>query len=139
MPKNHPKIYTKPPIGDKSQQIPRYSPVCSRGQPPGMAADKCISLVNIILESKILIFLDLILMYKVKYRLVPDFICDIFSTKSCKYNFRKQNFDILRFNSVLYGKHSLRYLGHFLWKKLDKSITETSSLSRFKDVCAKIF
>ena len=32
-----------------------------------------------------------ILMYKVKYRLVPDFICDIFSTKSCKYNFRNQN------------------------------------------------
>ena len=27
-----------------------------------------------------------ILMYKVKYRLVPDFISDIFSTKSCKYN-----------------------------------------------------
>ena len=42
-----------------------------------------------------------ILMYKVKYRLVPDFICDIFSTKSCKYNFRNQNFDIPRFNSVL--------------------------------------
>ena len=36
-----------------------------------------------------------ILMYKVKYRLVPDFICDIFSTKCyCKYNFRNQNFDI---------------------------------------------
>ena len=31
-----------------------------------------------------------ILMYKVKYRLVPDFICDIFSTKSCKYDFRNQ-------------------------------------------------
>ena len=74
-----------------------------------------------------------ILMYKVKYRLVPDFICDIFSTKSCKYNFRNQNFDIPRFNSVLYGKRSLRYLGPFLWNKLlDKNITETSSLSRFK-------
>ena len=48
-------------------------------------------------------------MYKVKYRLVPDFICDIFSTKSCKYNSRNQNFDIPRFNSVLFGKHSLRY------------------------------
>ena len=69
-----------------------------------------------------------ILMYKVKYRLVPDFICDIFSTESCKYNFRNQNFDIPRFNSVLYGKHSLRYLG----PKLDKNITETSGLSRFK-------
>ena len=76
-----------------------------------------------------------ILMYKVKYRLVPDFICDIFSTKSCKYNFRTQNFDIPRFNSVLYilyGKHSLRYLGPFLWNKLDRNITETKSLSRFK-------
>ena len=69
---------------------------------------------------------------EVKYRLVPDFICDIFSTKSCKYNFRNQNFDIPRFNSVLYGKHSLRYLGPFLWNKLDRNITETSSLSRFK-------
>jgi len=62
-----------------------------------------------------------ILMYKVKYRLVPDFICDIFSTKSCKYNFRNQNFDIPRFNSVLYAKHSLRYLGPFLWNKLIKT------------------
>ena len=56
-----------------------------------------------------------ILMYKVKYRLVPDFISDIFSTKSCKCNFRNQHFDIPRFNSVLYGKHSLRYVGPFLW------------------------
>ena len=48
-----------------------------------------------------------ILMYKVKYRLVPDFICDIFSTESCKYNFRNQNFDIPRFNSVLYMVNTL--------------------------------
>ena len=32
----------EPKIGDKSQQIPRYSLVCPWGQPPGMAADKCI-------------------------------------------------------------------------------------------------
>ena len=57
----------------------------------------------------------------IKYRLVPDYICDIFSTKSCKYNFGKQNFDIPRFNSVSYGKHSLRYLGPFLWNKLVKT------------------
>ena len=31
-----------PKIGDKSQEIPHYSLVCPRGQPPGMAADKCI-------------------------------------------------------------------------------------------------
>ena len=34
--------YPGPQIGDKSYQIPRYSPVCPWGQPPGMAADKCI-------------------------------------------------------------------------------------------------
>ena len=32
-------------IGDKSHQIPPYSPVCPRGQPPGMAADKCIMVI----------------------------------------------------------------------------------------------
>ena len=31
-----------PKTGDKSQQIPRYAPVCPRGQPLGMAPDKCI-------------------------------------------------------------------------------------------------
>ena len=31
-----------PKIGDKGHQIPRYSPVCPRGQPPGMAADKLV-------------------------------------------------------------------------------------------------
>ena len=34
---------TGPKIGDKSQQIPCYSPLCPRGQPPMMAADKCIT------------------------------------------------------------------------------------------------
>ena len=33
----------RPKIGDKSQQIPRYSPICPRGQPPRMATDKCIT------------------------------------------------------------------------------------------------
>ena len=36
-----------PKIGNKSQQIPRYSPVCPRGQPPGMAADKCITPLDV--------------------------------------------------------------------------------------------
>ena len=64
------------------------------------------------------------LIYKVKCRLVADFIC--------KYNFRNQNFNIPRFNSVLYGKHSLRYFGSFLGNKPDKNLTEASSLSGFK-------
>ena len=37
----------EPKLGDKSQQISRYSPVCPRGHPPGMAAHKCIIMVQI--------------------------------------------------------------------------------------------
>ena len=33
-----------PKIGDKSQQIPCYSPVCPHNQPLGKVEDKCISL-----------------------------------------------------------------------------------------------
>ena len=36
--------HPKPKIGDESQQIPCYSPICLRGQSSRMAADKCISL-----------------------------------------------------------------------------------------------
>ena len=75
-----------------------------------LESTKLQSLLNLRLQDIV------ILMYKVKYRLVPYFIGDIFSNKSCKYNFRNQNFDILRFISVLYGKHSLRYFGPFLLK-----------------------
>ena len=78
-----------------------------------------------------------ILMYKVKYRLVPDFICDIYSPKSCKYNLRNQNVYMPRFNSVLYGKHSLRYLGPFLWNKLKKKslkLVASLGLSSILDV-----
>ena len=35
----------RPKIGDKSHQIPRYSPVCPRGQPSWIAAEKCISFI----------------------------------------------------------------------------------------------
>ena len=45
-----------PKIGDKSQQIPRYFPVCPRGHPPGMAADKCISAMQ---NSCLIFFLAL--------------------------------------------------------------------------------
>ena len=41
-----------PKIGDKSQQISRYSPVCPRRQPPGMAADECIKAESCVLTMR---------------------------------------------------------------------------------------
>ena len=44
--------HPRPKIGDKSQQIPCYGPVYPRVQPPGMAADKCIYLLVLLLFLK---------------------------------------------------------------------------------------
>ena len=41
-----------PKIGDKSQQIPRYAPICPWGQPPGMVADKCFSTTQLVGQKR---------------------------------------------------------------------------------------
>ena len=33
---------------------------------------------------------------------------------------------------MTYGKHSLRYLGPFLWSKLDKKVRNSENLNTFK-------
>ena len=73
-----------------------------------------------------------ILMYKVKHGMVPSFISDIFSVKSSRYSLRNRNFNIPSFNSVYYGKHSLRYLGPYLWSKLSNEVKEIGNLQSFK-------
>ena len=53
-------------------------------------------------------------MYKVEYGLVPSNVFDIFSVKSSKYHLRNMDFHLPRFNSVRYGKHSIRYFGPYI-------------------------
>ena len=59
-----------------------------------------------------------ILMYKLKNGLVPIYITEIFNTTSKQYNLKNADFNIPRFRTVHYGKHSLRYFGPHLWNKL---------------------
>ena len=73
-----------------------------------------------------------ILMFKVKYGMVPDSVQDIFNIKTSNYCLRNRNFYLPRFESVNYGKHSLRYLGPYIWAKLDKMDKEKPSLQSFK-------
>ena len=42
------------------------------------------------------------------------------------------DFILPRFNTVKYGKHSLKYLGPFLWSRLTKEEHGKNSLSAFK-------
>ena len=52
-----------------------------------------------------------ILIYKVKHSLCPNSICNIFIDQTSAYNLRQSDFSTPRYNTVTYGRHSLRYLG----------------------------
>ena len=45
---------------------------------------------------------------------------------------RNSYFNLPRFNTIKYGKHSVRYYCPFLWSKLTKESRAEDSLCRFK-------
>ena len=59
-------------------------------------------------------------MYKVKYGLAPSIINELFKQKSTSYSLRNSDFNIPTFNTIDYGKHSLRYQRPHIWSKLHK-------------------
>lgn len=72
------------------------------------------------------------LMFKVRHNLCPPIVKNLFSLKSSTYNLRGADFHIPRFNTVTYGKHSLRYIGPLLWNRLSTNIKTSPSLQSFK-------
>ena len=82
-------------------------------------------------------FQDIVIfMYKVKYGLIPGNVSDLFINKDTRYLLRNSDFELPRFNTVCYGKHSVvsvRYLGPFLWSKLSTEMRDLPSLNSFKN------
>ena len=77
------------------------------------------------------------LIYKVKHKLCPAYISNIFNTHSTSYSLRQTDFSIPRYNTVTYGQHSLRYLGPKLLEKLPKNIRSAKTLNNFKSAIRK--
>ena len=73
-----------------------------------------------------------ILMYKVKHNLCPRTVRNIFKTSNHSYSLRQTDSYLPNFNTVTYGKHSLRYLGPKLWSKLASSERSSASLYNLK-------
>ena len=65
-------------------------------------------------------------------RLCPTYICNIFNNHNSSYSLRQSDFSTPSFNTVTYGKHSLRYLGPKLWGKLSPDIRSAKTLNIFK-------
>ena len=75
-----------------------------------------------------------VLMYKVKHtKMCSETITNIFKPRDSCYSLRNSDFLLPRFNTVSFGKHSLRYLGPILWSKLDKNDKTCKSLSEFRN------
>ena len=72
------------------------------------------------------------IMYKVKNKLAPSYITELFKMNTSGYNLRKSDFHIPRINTTRYGKHSLRYLGPLLFNKLPFNLRNKDSLKSFK-------
>ena len=77
------------------------------------------------------------LMFKVKHDLFPEYIEVLFQKNISSYNLRNFDFIIPRYNTVKYGKHSLKYAGPFVWSKLTNDIKNAISLSAFKYMIRK--
>ena len=57
---------------------------------------------------------------------------NIFKENSSKYNLSQSDFATPRYNSVTYGRHSLRHLGPKLWAKLSSDDRSAKTLNEFK-------
>ena len=72
------------------------------------------------------------IMYKVKNNLAPSYIADLFIVNNSQYSLRNLEFVLPRFQTVAYGKHSISYLGPFIWSKLNPFIRSSDSVNTFK-------
>ena len=77
-------------------------------------------------------------MYKVKHSLVPDCVSELFVRKGSAHSLRNSDFVLPRFETIRYGKHSVRYLGPFLWSKLNENQRDSPSLRIFINEIRKL-
>jgi len=61
-------------------------------------------------------------LYKVKQGICPTYISDLFNQQRNQCSLRNSDFVLPCFNTVMYGKHSIKYLGPTLWRRLPGDI-----------------
>ena len=72
-------------------------------------------------------------MYKIRKKIAPPYIQELFEFRTTSYDMRDNDqFSVPVFNSITYGKRSFRYYGSKLWNKLPYEIKQNISLSTFK-------
>ena len=79
------------------------------------------------------------LIHKVKHGLVPDGVSELFVRKGSTHSLRNSDFVLpSSFETIRYGKHSVRYLGPFIWSKLTENQRDSPSLHVFINKIRKL-
>ena len=76
-----------------------------------------------------------VLIYKVTHGLPPICISDRFAWKNSTHALRNCDFAVTRFNTIRYGKHSIRYIDPFLWSK---DLKESPNVATFRNKIRKL-
>lgn len=79
------------------------------------------------------------LTYKVKNSLIPSYVSDIFVRKGTRCHHRNSDFEMPRFNTICYGKRSIRYQGPLSdILTFNRTTRELPSLQAFKAQLRKV-
>ena len=79
-----------------------------------------------------------IMMYKIRKGLSPSYLNELFSIHTTQYEMRdNERYSLPAFNTVQYGKNSIRYLGAKLWNNIPVNIKTSVSLNTFKSAIHK--
>ena len=74
-----------------------------------------------------------VLMYKVRKGTVPSYVSELFKVQNLQYAIRDNNkFVLPKYDTVKFGKNSMRYYGVKLWNNIPIMIKTSPSLNTFK-------
>ena len=78
------------------------------------------------------------LMYKVRKGIAPSYVSELFCIQESQYDMRDNDkFTLPQYNTVRFGKNSIRYYGAKLWNSIPVSIKHSQSLNTFKSAVNK--
>ena len=79
-----------------------------------------------------------ILMYKARKGIAPSYVNEMFQTQESQYEMRDNDRCMLpKYNTVSFGKNSIRYYGAKLWNNIPTTIKSSTSLNTFKSAINK--
>ena len=67
-------------------------------------------------------------MYKVKQVFGSIYVSKLFNAKNTHCDLRNTDFKLLKFETVRYGRKSIKYLGTLIWSKLPWKLRTAESL-----------